>query len=247
MIDLTHIDCWIFDLDNTLYPAECNLFAQIDDNMRQFIENALNLSPEDAHILQKHYYTKYGTTLHGLMKEHGIAPDHFLEYVHNIDVSALPQNPELKNYLSQLPGKRYIFTNGSAKHAQNVATRLEILDLFDGVFDIEAAIYQPKPKAETYHRFIRDYSIRPHSAVMFEDIARNLTIPHQIGMTTILVQSNADWLDREPEHGRPSRPGEVHPHVHHQTNCLTKFLKSIKVADHLQEDSHAKQTIGTNY
>lgn len=228
MADFTHVQDWIFDLDNTLYPAHCNLFAQIDSRMCQFIQTRLDLPQEKARWLQKHYYAVYGTTLHGLMKEHGIRPEDFLDYVHDIDVSVLPENPGLQEAIRALPGRRFIFTNGSQGHAENVAGHLGILDLFDGIFDIAASEFEPKPQMPAYDRFIRHFDIAPAKAAMFEDIPRNLEAPHGLGLTTVLVQSQADWIEDEPCHSRPARPGENFDHVHHVTECLTSFLGTLR-------------------
>ncbi|MEC9368111.1 MAG: pyrimidine 5'-nucleotidase [Pseudomonadota bacterium] len=183
-------DCWIFDLDNTLYPAECNLFAQVDQRMGEFISRYLGIPFDDARRLQKGYYRQYGTTLSGLMQVHGLRPEEFLDYVHDIDVSVVPEAPELGTAIAALPGRKFIFTNGSRGHAERVAGKLGILKLFDDVFDIGAAAYVPKPSAEAYDKFLNAFAASGETAAMFEDMPHNLEAPHALGMATVLVHSS---------------------------------------------------------
>lgn len=222
--DLKHVENWVFDLDNTLYAAECQLFSQIDARMTAFIRNRFDLPHDDARRLQKAYYVKYGTTMSGLMTEHDVCPDEFLDYVHDIDVGVITQNKSLADVLGRLEGRKFIFTNGSVRHAENVAGALGVLHLFDEIFDIKAADYAPKPRREPYEKFLASHNIAPRRAVMFEDIVQNLEAPHALGMTTVLVHSDAAWLDDEPHEKRPARPGDAAPHVHYATNDITDFL-----------------------
>ncbi|MEM8934886.1 MAG: pyrimidine 5'-nucleotidase [Pseudomonadota bacterium] len=224
MADLRHIESWVFDLDNTLYAAECQLFAQIDARMAAFIQAELQLEHVDARRLQKQYYVDYGTTMAGLMAEHGVDPRHFMDYVHDIDLSGVSEDPHLRAAISDLPGPKYIYTNGSAAHAENVSRAIGILDLFDEIFDIQAADYEPKPRRAPCEMFLSKFAIAPERAVMFDDLAQNLTAPHALGMTTVLVCSDAAWLADEPADKRPARPGESASHIHHATNDLTDFL-----------------------
>lgn len=230
MTDLRHIDCWVFDLDNTLYAAECRLFEEIDTRMTAYICKRLAMAHDEARKLQKDYYVRYGTTMAGLMREHDVEPDHFLDYVHDIDLAKLRENPALAQALNALPGRKYIYTNGSIAHAENVAGALGIFHLFDDVFDIKAAAYTPKPHPEPYETFTRRFDIKPARAVMFEDLAQNLETPHAMGMTTVLVCSDAAWLADEPHEKRPARIGETADHVHHATNDLTDFLQNARTA-----------------
>lgn len=230
MTDLTHIDSWVFDLDNTLYPADCNLFAQIDARMTLFIEATLGCGAGEARRLQKDYYVRYGTTMSGLMREHAVSPHDFLDYVHDIDVSVVTENPALGELLKALPGRKYVFTNGSVRHAENVMARLGVADCFDAVFDIEAAAWTPKPHRATYEKFTRTHGVAAPRAAMFEDIAGNLEAAHALGMTTVLVASNADWIGDEPAGKRPARAGERHAHVHHVTDDLAAFLGAARTA-----------------
>ncbi len=222
--DFTHVTTWVFDLDNTLYPADCHLFAQIDARMTSFIEETLKVDHAKARFIQKDYYARYGTTLSGLMQEHGISPEAFMDYVHDIDLSAVTANEALRQHIASLPGQRYIFTNGSVRHAENVAGKIGILDLFDGLFDIAHAEFMPKPHAPAYQAFTRKFDVDPRAAAMFEDMPQNLEWPHAAGMKTVLVQSKAEWFDDEPEGKRPARHGESFPHVTHTTTDLTGFL-----------------------
>lgn len=230
MVDFTHIDHWVFDLDNTLYPAECQLFAQIDARMTEFVQRALSLPHADARKVQKDYYVEYGTTLSGLMREHDIPPEEFMDYVHDIDLSAITPNNRLAALIDALPGQKYVFTNGSVKHALNVKRALGIDHLFDGIFDIKAAEYVPKPNRSAYDLFLKRYEINPSRAAMFEDIAANLEVPHDLGMETVLVCSAAQWIQDEPAAKRPAHPDDNIAHVRHKTTDISSFLDGLKLA-----------------
>jgi putative hydrolase of the HAD superfamily len=212
---MNHIDCWIFDLDNTLYPASCNLFDQVDRRIGAFIGELLQVDAAEAKRLQKHYFREYGTTLRGLMDHHGIAPAGFLEYVHAIDVSPVPPSPALGAALSALDGRKLIFTNGSVAHAERVMNRLGVAGHFAGVFDIVAADYQPKPNPATYAAMVERHNVDPRAAAMFEDLPRNLAPAAALGMTTILVRTTSAWAAAE-------EPGD---HVHHDTDDLVAWLE----------------------
>ena len=224
MTDLTHIDAWVFDLDNTLYPAECNLFRQIDARMAEFIGARLGVDAPEARRLQKDFYVRYGTTLAGLMREHAVKPLEFLDYVHDIDLSVVAENRALAARLAELPGRKFIFTNGSVAHAERVVARLGLERSFDAVFDIHAADYVPKPHRDAYERFLAHCAITARAAAMFEDIAHNLEAAHALGMTTVLVASAAQWIADEPDDKRPARIADRHAHVHHVTDDLAAFL-----------------------
>ncbi|MFC2951341.1 pyrimidine 5'-nucleotidase [Marinicaulis aureus] len=228
--DLTHVESWVFDLDNTLYSADCQLFAQIDARMTEFICGRFEMERGEARRLQKAYYVEYGTTMSGLMTRHDVCPDEFLEFVHDIDVSVVHENPDLGAALAALPGRKFIFTNGSVKHAENVAGALGVLHHFDEIFDIKAAGYAPKPRREPYEKFLASHGIAPQGAVMFEDIVQNLEAPHALGMTTVLVHSDAAWLDDEPHEKRPARRGDNAAHVHYVTDDITAFLKAATIS-----------------
>lgn len=227
--DLTHVDQWVFDLDNTLYPAECDLFAQIDVRMTRFVADALSLPETDALRIQKQYYAEHGTTLNGLMTVHGLDPAPFLEYVHDIDLSPVEPTEALKAAIRNLPGRKYVFTNGSRGHADRVVHKLGLSDLFDGHFGIEDAGYQPKPRRSAFDRLHDKFSITPKDAVMFEDLSRNLKTAHELGYTTVLVHSDKDW-SHEPESARPASGEIVEDHIHFLTDCLTTFLSTARKA-----------------
>jgi putative hydrolase of the HAD superfamily len=231
MTDLTHVESWVFDLDNTLYPAECRLFAQIDARMADFIRTTIGVDHAEARRLQKYYYVKYGTTLAGLMNEHATAPEDFLDYVHDIDNTVVPEDQALRRAIEALPGRRYIFTNGSVAHAERVLARIGLEGLFDDVFDIRAADWTPKPHRSTYEKFLAATSVRPRESAMFEDLAHNLEAAHALGMTTVLVCQTASWFADEPAEKRPAQPGDNHgAHIDHATDDLAGFLGMAKKA-----------------
>jgi len=186
-VRFAHVTDWVFDLDNTLYPHHSNLFSQIDVRMTAYVSELLALPRDEARKLQKELYLKYGTTLNGLMELHGIDSDDFLQKVHDIDYSWLVPDPVLDTALRQLPGRKFIFTNGDRGHAERAARQLGILDDFDDIFDIVAADLTPKPARQTYEKFARLHAVTGRNAVMFEDLARNLSVPKALGMTTVLV------------------------------------------------------------
>jgi putative hydrolase of the HAD superfamily len=186
-IRFAHVSDWVFDLDNTLYPHHSNLFSQIDVRMTAYVSELLTLSREEARTLQKALYKEYGTTLSGLMARHGVNPDDFLEKVHDIDYSWLKPDPVLGAAIRQLPGRKFIFTNGNRGHAERTARQLGILDHFDDIFDIIAAGLTPKPARETYDLFLASHGVNGPNAVMFDDLARNLAVPKALGMTTVLI------------------------------------------------------------
>jgi putative hydrolase of the HAD superfamily len=218
---------WVFDLDNTLYPAECNLFAQVDHRMGEFIARFLGVPYPYARHLQKAYYRQFGTTLAGLMQVHKMDPKAFLDYVHDIDLAGVPELPALATAIDKLPGRKLIFTNGTRHHAERVAGKLGVLHLFEDIYDIVTSDYVPKPKAEPYHKFLRDHGVVPEQAAMFEDMPHNLEVPHALGMTTCLVHSS--YIDHPIQ--LKIRSWSVPPeHIHHMTEDLTGFLAPLGAA-----------------
>lgn len=225
--ELRHHQDWVFDLDNTLYPATCDLFAQIDVRMTDFVARTLSLSKEEARKVQKQYYAEYGTTLAGLMKVHNLKPDAFLDYVHDIDHSPLPQCDIFRARIESLPGRKFVFTNGSRGHAEGVTKSMGLSGIFDGMFGIEDAGFQPKPAPVAFDRFTSTFNINPAQAVFFEDLSRNLAPAKQIGFTTVLVHSEKDW-SHEPEGARPaSGTDDLEAHVDYATDDLQGFLESV--------------------
>jgi putative hydrolase of the HAD superfamily len=219
-----HIDTWVFDLDNTLYPHHVNLWQQVDKRIGEFISAYLKISEEEARIIQKDYYRRYGTSMRGMMTEHGVRADDYLAYVHQIDHSPLEPNPEMGAAIAKLPGRKLVLTNGSTDHAEKVLQRLGIDSHFEAVFDIIAAELEPKPAAQTYHKFLGDHDVDASKAAMFEDLARNLVIPHQLGMTTVLVVPDGT---REVVREDWELEGRGASYVDHVTDDLTGFLQGL--------------------
>lgn len=219
-----HVETWVFDLDNTLYPHHLNLWQQVDERIRTFIANFLKLSKDEAFRLQKDYYKRYGTTMRGLMAEHGMSPDDYLDFVHQIDHSPLEPNPKLGDALEKLPGRKLILTNGTRKHAEAVMKRLEIDHHFEDVFDIAAADLDPKPLPQVYERFLKRHGVDPKKAAMFEDLARNLEVPHALGMATVLVVPEGQ---RVVVREAWELEGQDAPHVDYLTDDLSGFLARI--------------------
>ena len=222
-----HVNTWVFDLDNTLYPHHLNLWQQVDVRIRDYIANFLKLTHEEAFRVQKDYYKRYGTSMRGLMTEHGMKPDDFLDYVHAIDHSPLQPNPALGAAIEKLPGRKLILTNGTRKHAQAVTRALAIDHHFEDVFDIIAAELEPKPSPMTYNRFLLQHGVDATRAAMFEDLARNLDAPHVLGMTTVLVvpEGTREVLREDWE-----LEGRDAAHVDHVTDDLVGFLERIAAA-----------------
>jgi putative hydrolase of the HAD superfamily len=223
-----HVETWVFDLDNTLYPHHVGLWRQVDDKIRGYVANFLGVTKDEAFEIQKDYYKRYGTSMRGLMVEHNMKPDEYLEIVHQIDHSPIEPNPALGAALEKLPGRKLILTNGTRKHADAVVARLELHGHFEDVFDIVAMELDPKPSAASYDRFLKAHDVVPSRAAMFEDLSRNLEVPHALGMTTVLV---VPPLAREAagETGRQDweRAGFDAAHVNHVTDDLTAFLEQV--------------------
>ncbi len=215
---LADAEVWLFDLDNTLYPASCNLFDQIHARMARFIVEQLGVDHDEAMRMRRRYFLEHGTTLSGLMANHGTDPDRFLKYVHDIDVTPVQPSPALDSALGRLAGRKLIFTNADTGHAENVLARLGIAHHFDAIFDIAAADYVPKPDRGPYERIVRDYDVVPGGAVMLDDMAANLAPAAAMGMTTVWVRTHYNW----------SGDGEQEPaHVHHATDDLVVWLDTV--------------------
>lgn len=222
-----HINTWVFDLDNTLYPHHLNLWQQVDERIRNYIASFLGTTHDDAFRKQKDFYRRYGTTMRGMMIEHGMNPDDFLDFVHQIDHSPIQPNPALGAALERLPGRKLVLTNGTRAHADAVMKRLAIDRHFEDVFDIVAGELEPKPFPQTYDRFLARHGVDAGEAAMFEDLARNLEVPHALGMTTVLVVP-----ERTREVFRESWELEGHDaaHVDYVTDDLVGFLEAIATA-----------------
>ena len=183
-----NIETWIFDLDNTLYSADSGIFQQVGDLMGKFVSNHLNIGINEAKEIQKRYYKEHGTTLKGLMDNHGVEPDYFLAEVHKLDYSIVNSNKNLNNELSKLSGKKIIYTNANMQHTLDVLERIELSNFFDEIFDIKMANYVPKPEITPYEEIIKKYDLNPNSSAMFDDIAKNLVPAKKVGFTSI-------WID----------------------------------------------------
>ena len=182
------INTWIFDLDNTLYSADSGIFQQVHTLMGKFVSKLLNIDIKKAKDLQRKYYRQHGTTLRGMMDNHNVDPDHFLSKVHQLDYSIVGPNFKLNKELKKLKGRKIIFTNANRQHVKDILMRLELTNLFDEIFDIKTANYIPKPEASPYEQIIREFNIEPITAVMFDDIAKNLVPAKNVGFASV-------WLD----------------------------------------------------
>jgi putative hydrolase of the HAD superfamily len=218
---LDEIETWIFDLDNTLYPASCRLFDQIHARMQRFIAERLNLSLEAALVVQKTYFREYGTTMRGLMTVDRVDPDEFLAYVHDIDLACVPPDPVLVAALAALPGRKIVHTNGSVRHAQRLLDHLGITRSFSGIVDIAMAGFEPKPALPGYRELMRRHQVSPQTALMVEDMAKNLVPAAALGMTTAWVRGTVDWAVAGAEGG----------HIHHIVDDLGGFLASAASLD----------------
>ena len=214
---LDHIDTWIFDLDNTLYPASCRLFDQVDTLIARFIVDLLGVDEAEAHRIQKRYFLEHGTTLSGLMADHSVDPHRYLDYVHRLDLTPVPPSPALAAALDRLPGRKLIHTNGSVGHAERVTDRLGVRRHFEGIFDIVASDFVPKPLEPGYRQLIERHSVNPARAAMIEDLPRNLAPAARLGMTTVLVKTDSSW----------AQEGADADHVHHVTDDLVAWLESV--------------------
>jgi len=219
------VGAWLFDLDNTLYPRHLNVFEQVDRRIRAYVERHLAVDPQEAAFVQKDYYRRYGTTLRGLIEEHGIHPDPFLEYVHDIDHSGIEPDRRLTEAIARLPGRKFIMTNGSRSHAEKIAERLGFTDHFEDIFDIVRAALLPKPDRRAYESFVAATGVVPAEAAMFEDLPRNLEVPKALGMQTILVVSGGDNAD-----GDWQFEGRDAAHIDHRTDDLAGFLEEMLTA-----------------
>tara|TARA_Y100000590_G_scaffold460554_1_gene620127 strand:- start:497 stop:1168 length:672 start_codon:yes stop_codon:yes gene_type:complete len=214
------IKYWIFDLDNTLYSGKTKVFEQVDKKMSQYISNKLNISVEEARKIQKNYFYEYNTTLNGMIKNHKINPDEFLEFVHDINIDFLKKDIKLAKEIKDLPGKKIIFTNGSKKHAINVTKKIGIDQHFDHIFDIVDSDFIPKPSIEAYKKLIEKHKIDPKLSVLVEDIARNLKPAYEMGMKTIWIENDEPWAKKFSDS----------QFIDYRTNDLSDFLKKINLS-----------------
>ena len=207
----SHVDTWVFDLDNTLYPPSARLFDQIDTRMTAYIMTALGMDRAAADTLRAEYWRDHGTTLAGLMRVHDLDPAPYLHAVHDISLDHLDPDPHLCAAIARLPGRRIVHTNGSAPYAERVLDRRGLAGVFDAVYGVEHAAYRPKPEREAFEAVLTRDGSTPARAAMFEDVARNLEAPHALGMRTVLVADTP----------------EPAPHIHHHTDDLGHFLARL--------------------
>ncbi|HEY6578103.1 MAG TPA: pyrimidine 5'-nucleotidase [Rhizomicrobium sp.] len=224
--DFRHVDVWIFDLDNTLYPAESRLFAQIEARMTLFVQQFLGLDEEAAQRVRKTYYREHGTTLNGLMRMHGVDAETYLAFVHDIDLSALAADTALGRAIERLPGRRFVFTNGCRNHASRILERLALAHLFEELWDIRTIQFRPKPDPESYRAVLGRAGATASRSAMFDDIARNLVPAHALGFTTVWLQNQSPWSKEGP--GRPAVAPE---HLDYETTDLCGFLQTIRIRD----------------
>jgi putative hydrolase of the HAD superfamily len=213
-----HIRDWIFDLDNTLYPAETRLFDLIDERMSAYVQRLLDCDPVEARRVQKQYFRDHGTTLAGLMQHHGVEPHHFLDDVHAIALDRVAPDERLARALEQLPGRRFVFTNGDQDYADRVLKAIGIGDHFHGLIDIHACEYLPKPDAHGYRLLVERFGVDPAKAVLVEDMAKNLKPAKAMGMTTV-------WVNNGSEHGdHLADPASIDLEIRDVGDWLTDIL-----------------------
>lgn len=213
--DLTHVDTWLFDLDNTLYPEESGFMRLVEARMTDFVQQVTGLPRDEAYVLQKKYYAEHGLTLTGLIRHHGADPKDFFALHHDLSLDALAHDPELLVALAKLPGRRFVFTNADDRHAERVLAHLGLAELFDDVFHIHSFGYAPKPDPLGFQRMIDAHGLNPRATAFFEDSERNLKPAHDLGMTTVLVGAHA--------------PASSAPFVHHKTEKLAPFLTGARL------------------
>jgi putative hydrolase of the HAD superfamily len=215
--DLTHVEVWLFDLDNTLYPLETEFMGLIERRMTDFVARQTGLPRDEAYALQKHYLREHGTTLAGLTANHGVDPKVFLNEVHDVPLDSIPPDPALAAALARLPGRKLVFTNADEPHAVRVLERLGLTDQFEAVFHIASADYVPKPHPGAFARMTRAHAVDPRVTAFFEDSEKNLAPAAAIGMTTVLVGPHAE--------------ASTAAFVHHRTHKLAPFLQSARIKE----------------
>lgn len=214
--DLSHVNTWLFDLDDTLYPSESGLMAEIERRMTAFVMRVTGLPRDEAFRLQKDYLVEHGITLLGLMRHHGVDPVEFADTYVDISLDILAHDPELVEAIAVLPGRRLVFTNADERHAQRVLQRLGLDALFDDVFHIASFNYTPKPDPAVFARMCAEHALEPRTTVFFEDSERNLKPAADLGMTTVLVGPQAE--------------ASTAPFVHHRTRHLAPFLRAAQLS-----------------
>jgi putative hydrolase of the HAD superfamily len=223
--DFRHVTDWIFDLDNTLYRADNGIFAQIESRMTDYVERHLGLPRDEARVVQKALYRAHGTTLNGLMREHGVGAEDYLAFVHDIDLGDLAPDHRLVAAIAALPGRRFVFTNGCRDHAARILERIGMTGLFEQVWDIRSMDFVPKPERRAYDSVVAAGAVECGRAAMFDDIPRNLVAARALGMTTVLVKNDdAPWANHGPQMEVSADD------ISFQTTDLTDFLHDIRTA-----------------
>ncbi|HZK92386.1 MAG TPA: pyrimidine 5'-nucleotidase [Stellaceae bacterium] len=215
------VETWVFDLDNTLYPASCGLFPQVQSRMNDYIRARLGVTMDEAKALRAQYFREHGTTMHGLMAVHRVDPHEFMAFVHDVDLSVVPANPKLAEALQRLSGRKLIYTNGSVPHAENLLRHLGIGHHFDDIFDIVASDFAPKPAMTALRLFVDRFGIEPARALMVEDMAKNLAPAAELGMTTAWVKTAVDWAAVASDAG----------HINYVVDDLAGFLAAAVEAE----------------
>jgi len=205
----SHVNHWVFDLDNTLYPPSARLFDQIEVKMTHYVMEALKVDQAEANRLRDLYWRQHGTTLAGLMREHDLDPVPYMIDVHDISLGHLEKDPDLAACIRDLPGHKIVYTNGSAPYAERVLAARGLAGVFDGIYGVEHADYLPKPERGAFDRVFAQAGVLPKQAAMFEDDPRNLAAPHQMGMRTVHVAPDPHAAD----------------HIEYHTDDLTRFLR----------------------
>ena len=213
------INTWIFDLDNTLYSADSGIFQQVHKLMGEFISNNLNMEISEAKKLQSKYYKQHGTTLRGMMDNHGVDPDYFLDEVHRLDYSIVGPNQLLNDELEKLEGRKIIYTNANEKHVLDVLKRINLSDYFDEIFDIKLANYIPKPEIKPYEQIIELFKIDASSSAMFDDIAKNLVPAKKVGFTPVWIDAGYENFSDDIKASRD--------YLDYETRNLSLFLKDV--------------------
>jgi putative hydrolase of the HAD superfamily len=215
------IDTWIFDLDNTLYSADSGIFQQVHILMGKFVSKHLNIEINEAKELQKKYYKEHGTTLRGMMDNHGVDPDLFLSEVHKLDYSIVRPNEELNKQLEKLEGRKIIYTNANRQHADDVLKKLKLDHMFTEIFDVKTANYIPKPKIEPYKKIIKDFEINPSKAIMFDDIAKNLVPAKNVGFTSVWIDAGYENFSDDIEKSKKF--------LDYETKNISNFLNQVNM------------------
>ena len=218
------IDTWVFDLDNTLYSAESGIFQQVNELMGKFVSNKLKIDLDSAKKLQSKYFIKHGTTLKGLMDNHGVEPDEFLDYVHKLDYSIIHPNNDLNKEISKLQGRKIIYTNANRQHVNEILLRLDLTNMFDEIFDIKMANYIPKPEINAYKDFIKRFNINPKTTIMFDDIAKNLVPAKNVGFKSVWIDLGIENISDDIKNSKQF--------LDFETKDLSKFLYEINREGH---------------